>query len=193
MDWKLIKRKPESSSAGNRCSVCDTLRICFSHSSLVICWFYSQPHPWNKNWDCKQVGDETTNCNPRESIKLSSQSTAGVRRVPFYQHWPSASSSCGKMLSQNHFAEPNQPAMFWLFFIIQFSFAEPHIQHWWSCSDEAMCWAFLSKNCDVHKQSYPQEALAKFGYRSKRKVEILQNPALLWQPAGTYCLHMVIS
>jgi hypothetical protein len=33
--------------------------------------------------------------------------------------------------------------MFWLFFIIQFSFAGPQIQRWWSCWDEAMCWAFL--------------------------------------------------
>jgi hypothetical protein len=41
--------------------------------------------------------------------------------------------------------------------------------------------------------NHPQEALAKFGYRSKRKVEILKNPAIFWQPAGTYCLLMVIS
>jgi hypothetical protein len=35
--------------------------------------------------------------------------------------------------------------------------------------------------------------LAKFGYRSERKVEIFKNPDIFWWPAGTYFLNMVIS
>jgi hypothetical protein len=34
--------------------------------------------------------------------------------------------------------------------------------------------------------------LAKFGCRSDWKVEKLKNRAIFWQPAGTYCLHVVM-
>jgi hypothetical protein len=40
----------------------------------------------------------------------------------------------------------------------------------------------------IHK-----EGLAKFGYRSKRKVENNKNCAIFWWLATTYCLNMVIS
>jgi hypothetical protein len=42
---------------------------------------------------------------------------------------------------------------------------------------------------------HPQEEFAKlkFAYRSERKVENFKNPAIFWQPAGTYCLTMAIS
>jgi hypothetical protein len=36
---------------------------------------------------------------------------------------------------------------------------------------------------------HPQEELAKFGYRSQRKVIFFKNLALFWQPAGNYCLN----
>jgi hypothetical protein len=39
---------------------------------------------------------------------------------------------------------------------------------------------------------HPQEELAKFGYKSERKIENL-NVAIFLQPSGTYCLNMVIS
>jgi hypothetical protein len=38
---------------------------------------FSQPHPWNWSLDCKRW--ETTDSNPPGPMKLSSQSTAGVR------------------------------------------------------------------------------------------------------------------
>jgi hypothetical protein len=49
---------------------------------------------------------------------------------------------------------------------------------------------FFRKIVTCTKQSYPQEALAKFGYRSQRKVEILKNPAIFlatcWNLLSTY-------
>jgi hypothetical protein len=39
----------------------------------------------------------------------------------------------GKMLGQNHFAKPNQHV---LISFIQFSFAQPHTEHKWSCATE---------------------------------------------------------
>jgi hypothetical protein len=44
-----------------------------------------------------------------------------------------------------------------------------------------------------HNGDHPQEELAKFGYRSERKVEKSKNPAIIWQPAETYCPNMAIS
>jgi hypothetical protein len=44
-----------------------------------------------------------------------------------------------------------------------------------------------------HHQIIHKMELAKFGCRSDWKVEKLKNGAIFWQPAGTYCLHMVIS
>jgi hypothetical protein len=38
---------------------------------------------------------------------------------------------------------------------------------------------------------HPQKELIKFGL--ERKVEKIRNPAMFWQPAGTYCLNMAIS
>jgi hypothetical protein len=40
---------------------------------------------------------------------------------------------------------------------------------------------------------HPQEDLAKFGYKSERKIENFKNVAIFLQPSGTYCLNMVIS
>jgi hypothetical protein len=52
---------------------------------------------------------------------------------------------------------------------------------------------FLSILLCNHTGNHPQEELAKFGYRSERKVKKFKNPAIIWQPAaGTYCLDMVI-
>ncbi len=39
--------------------------------------------------------------------------------------------------------------------------------------------------------NHPWEELAKFGYRSERKVEKFKNPAIFWQPAGICCINMV--
>jgi hypothetical protein len=41
--------------------------------------------------------------------------------------------------------------------------------------------------------NHPDEELAKFGYRSERKLEKLMNCALFWQHARTYCLNIVNS
>jgi hypothetical protein len=55
--------------------------------------------------------------------------------------------------------------------------------------DQALEKGFLFQFCDiailaiVHK-----EELAKFGYRSKRKVEKFKKPAIFWWPARTYML-----
>jgi hypothetical protein len=38
--------------------------------------------------------------------------------------------------------------------------------------------------------NHSHEELAKFGYRSERKVDNFQNPTMFWQPLGTYCLNM---
>jgi hypothetical protein len=40
---------------------------------------------------------------------------------------------------------------------------------------------------------HPQEELAKFGYKSERKIENFKSVAIFLQPSGTYCLKMVIS
>jgi len=40
---------------------------------------------------------------------------------------------------------------------------------------------------------HPQEELAKFGYKSERKIENFKNVAIFLQASGTYCLNMVIS
>jgi hypothetical protein len=41
--------------------------------------------------------------------------------------------------------------------------------------------------------NHAQEELAKFGYRSERKVENFENPSIFWHPLKTYCLNMTIS
>ncbi len=40
---------------------------------------------------------------------------------------------------------------------------------------------------------HPQEELAKFGYRSEKKVEKFKILAVVWQFAETYCSNMAIS
>jgi hypothetical protein len=44
-----------------------------------------------------------------------------------------------------------------------------------------------------HNRDHPQDELAKFGYRSETKIERFKNPAIFWQPAGTYCPNVAIS
>jgi hypothetical protein len=67
---------------------------------------------------------ETTNkweiSNPHGPIKLSSQSTAGVKICYL------TSSSCVKMLGQNHFAEPKGHVST---FLHPISFVGPHNEH----------------------------------------------------------------
>jgi hypothetical protein len=46
------------------------------------------------------------------------------------------------------------------------------------------CWQTINR---------PQADLAKFGYRSERKVEMLWNPTIIWQHARTSGVNMVIS
>jgi hypothetical protein len=43
-----------------------------------------------------------------------------------------------------------------------------------------------------HTGHHPQEELAKFDYKSERKVEIFKNPTIVLQPAGTCCQNIVI-
>jgi hypothetical protein len=38
-----------------------------------------------------------------------------------------------------------------------------------------------------------QEGLAKFGYKSERKVGKFKNPTIFWQLAQTYCINTAIS
>ncbi len=46
--------------------------------------------------------------------------------------------------------------------------------------------------CDIiTRVNHPQEELAKFGYRSQRKVENSNNPAIFWPTA--VCLNMALS
>jgi len=52
---------------------------------------------------------------------------------------------------------------------------------------------FLPQLWDRWVGHHPQEDLAKFGYRWKRKVEKLRNHATILLHARTYCLNMVIS
>jgi hypothetical protein len=55
-------------------------------------------------------------------------------------------------------------------------------------------WGFFSfQSCDVGGGLAPQENLAKFGYKSERKVEKFRNHVIFWPPARTYYLNMVIS
>jgi hypothetical protein len=56
-----------------------------------------------------------------------------------------------------------------------------------------VCVFFLSILSCSYIGNHPQEGLAKFGYRSKRKVENNKNCAIFWWLARTYCLNMVIS
>ncbi len=52
---------------------------------------------------------------------------------------------------------------------------------------------FLSILLCNHTGNHPRGELARFGYRSERKVKIVKNPVIIWQPAArTYCLDMVI-
>jgi hypothetical protein len=43
-----------------------------------------------------------------------------------------------------------------------------------------------------HISDHPQEELAKFGYKSERKVESFKIPSIVWWPIGTYCLNMAL-
>jgi hypothetical protein len=47
--------------------------------------------------------------------------------------------------------------------------------------------------CGVATWMVLHKSQIKFAYRSERKVESFKNPAISWQPAGTYCLTMAIS
>jgi hypothetical protein len=40
---------------------------------------------------------------------------------------------------------------------------------------------------------HPQEDLAKFGCKSSREIEKIQNPAIVWRPAVTYFLNLATS
>jgi hypothetical protein len=53
---------------------------------------------------------------------------------------------------------------------------------------------FSFQFCDVaHTSDHPQEGLAKFGYKSERKVENFKNPTIISQLVANYCQSMAIS
>jgi hypothetical protein len=96
--------------------------------SWIQVWLFTFSNPTQKTKTGTANRWETTNSNPPGPIKLSSQSTAGVRFCcAFYlpQHPVQKCWAKTVVLSQT--------SMFWLFFI-QFSFAGPHTEHQWSYS-----------------------------------------------------------
>ncbi len=104
------------------CSVCDPAKR-FLESKFGYLPF-SNPTQKTKTGTANRW--ETTNSNPPGLIKLSSQSTAGVRFCcAFYQPQHPVQKCWAKTIVLS------QTSMFWLFFI-QFSFAGPHTEHQWS-------------------------------------------------------------
>jgi len=57
-------------------------------------------------------------------------------------------------------------------------------------SDVLLQTGFLSATLVI---DHPQDELAKFGYRSEKKVKNFKNLAIVWRFAETYCLNMAIS
>lgn len=80
-----------------------------SHIQDELFTFLPTPHIKLKT---RTTNRETTNSNPSGPIKLSSQSMASVRAL--LRLLPAASASCGKMLRQNYFAEPNEHVLAFL-------------------------------------------------------------------------------
>jgi hypothetical protein len=84
------------------CAQYVTLQKYFSQPSLVI-YFFSNPTHKTKIGIARM--SETNNSNPPGPIKLSSQSTTTA--VRFLGAFLPASTSCAKIVGQNHFAELN--------------------------------------------------------------------------------------
>jgi hypothetical protein len=60
----------------------------------------------------------------------------------------------------------------------------------WKVSTRVFFFHKINLWCSPCTGNDPLEELAKFGYRSERKVK---NLATFWQPVGTYILNMAIS
>jgi hypothetical protein len=82
-----------------------------------------------------------------------------------------------KHAEPNHFAEPNQQCLTFLHPIFFCRATDsPSVE---LLGQTRPCVGLFFRKIVMCTSNHPQEALAKFGYRSKRKVEILKNPALL--------------
>ncbi len=96
---------PLTSSPPPECSVCDPAKI-FLKSKISYLLFFSNPTHKTKTGTAKRW--ETISSNPHSPIKLSNQSiNQSINNRCYALLCLLLASACGKMLGQNHFAEPN--------------------------------------------------------------------------------------